>query len=382
MAVTQYGVNHPLAVKTWSKVLFVEGLKATKFNTFLGTSPRDMIQKKVELQKSAGDAITIGMRAQFASAGVNGDSTLEGNEEALQTYNDKLLVDQLRNASRTGGRMSQQRVPFEIRQESMEGLADWFTDRLDGSFFNQIGGATTTVVGANTAVVPYDIRYTGNNAPIAPTASLLLLGNQGNSGADTTEASLSATTTESFTLQDIDRCVAKAKTLSPMLRPIRTKGGDDKYVMFLHPNTVYQLRKGTAAGQYVDIQKAAMTGGQIEKNPLYTGALGEYNNTILHESARVPPAQAAQAAGNTINGGSTGFNGANTVFRNIFCGAQAAGFAIGGDGRENMVDWVEELFDYGNQLGVAAGLIFGLKKFIYNARDWATIVVSSYAPAP
>ena len=35
-----------------------------------------------------------------------------------------------------------------------------------------------------------------------------------------------------------------------------------------------------------------------------------------------------------------------------------------------------------NQLGVSAGLIFGLKKMVFNSKDFATIVVSSYAPAP
>jgi hypothetical protein len=51
-------------------------------------------------------------------------------------------------------------------------------------------------------------------------------------------------------------------------------------------------------------------------------------------------------------------------------------------GRENGPDrftWVEELFDYENELGVAAGSIFGLKKTQFNAQDFATITCSSYA---
>jgi hypothetical protein len=37
---------------------------------------------------------------------------------------------------------------------------------------------------------------------------------------------------------------------------------------------------------------------------------------------------------------------------------------------------------YGNQLGVAGGLIFGIKKAIFNSVDFATISISSYSPAP
>ncbi|KKK78727.1 hypothetical protein LCGC14_2840640, partial [marine sediment metagenome] len=43
--------------------------------------------------------------------------------------------------------------------------------------------------------------------------------------------------------------------------------------------------------------------------------------------------------------------------------------------------WVEELFDYENQLGVAAGQISGLKKSIFNSNDFGTIVMTGYAPA-
>lgn len=39
----------------------------------------------------------------------------------------------------------------------------------------------------------------------------------------------------------------------------------------------------------------------------------------------------------------------------------------------------EELFDYENQLGVSAGLIWGLKKTTFNGADFATVVLSSYA---
>lgn len=39
-------------------------------------------------------------------------------------------------------------------------------------------------------------------------------------------------------------------------------------------------------------------------------------------------------------------------------------------------------FNYGNELGVAAGLIFGIKKSVFNSADFGTIVISSYSPDP
>jgi len=35
-----------------------------------------------------------------------------------------------------------------------------------------------------------------------------------------------------------------------------------------------------------------------------------------------------------------------------------------------------------NQLGVAGGLIFGMKKTRFNSKDFSTIVISSYSPDP
>jgi len=45
------------------------------------------------------------------------------------------------------------------------------------------------------------------------------------------------------------------------------------------------------------------------------------------------------------------------------------------------MEWVEEKFDYGNQLGVAAGMIFGMKKTVFNSKDFGTIVMATSAAA-
>ena len=98
MAALSYGVNDPLAVKLWSKKLAVEALKETYFGRFTGEDSSRLIQIKTESSKGAGDKITVGLRMQLNGAGVSGDGTLEGNEEALVTYSDAIVLDQLRHA--------------------------------------------------------------------------------------------------------------------------------------------------------------------------------------------------------------------------------------------------------------------------------------------
>jgi hypothetical protein len=42
--------------------------------------------------KTEGDRVRIFLRSQLTGAGVQGDGTLEGNEEALSIFNDYRLV--------------------------------------------------------------------------------------------------------------------------------------------------------------------------------------------------------------------------------------------------------------------------------------------------
>lgn len=349
MATTEYAVNHPSAVKLWSEKLFREALKETWMSKFMGKGSDSMIQTLNNTQKGAGDRITVSLRMQLSGDGVEGDNTLEGNEEALTTYTDNILINQLRHAVRSNGKMSEQRVPWDTREDAMMGLRDWWAGRFDTALFNQLTG--------NTAVT--DTKYTGHNATVAPDAAHIMYPEAQSSDAGVASKSASA----SMKLTWIDYAVEKIKTSSPLVRPIRVKG-ESKFVMFLHPYQVTSLRTSTTTGQWLDIQKAAMQGGQISDNPIYTGALGEYNGVILHESTRVP----------LVLSGSTG-----GVYRSVICGAQAGTLAFGQNfGGADGQKWREETFDYGNQLGVSAGMIWGAKKTLFNSADFGTIVVPTW----
>jgi N4-gp56 family major capsid protein len=360
VATTNYGTNNPLAVKLWSKMLSVEALKATWIYKFIGDGQSAMIQMKDETSKSAGDQITYGLRMQLTGNGTLGDGTLEGNEEALTTYSDALVINQLRHAVRSQGRMSQQRVPFSVRDEALGGLRDWWADRLDWWGFNQLCGNIGPAA-APVTLTTSDTRWTGLQATIAPDANHYT--NAQGGANDTT-----LTSTNVFSLTMIDKAIERAKTLTPAIRPIMVSG-KKFYVAWLHPYQVTDLRTSTATGQWLDIQKAAMTGGLVDANPIFDGSLGVYNGCILHEDYRVTQGY------NT----STGNPAITTVRRAVFCGAQAGMIGFGRDNAVNKFTWVEELFDYENQLGVSAGLIAGLKKTTFNSADFATIVMSSYA---
>lgn len=355
MAATDYGVNAPEAVKLWSKSLAREALKKAYVGTFIGENQDSVIQEKTEAKKNPGDRVTITLRMQLNGDGVTEGQTLEGNEESLTTYTDNLFINEMAHAVRSRSKISRQRVPWSVREEARDGLADWFAGRLDTWFFNQICG--------NTAVS--DTRYTGLNTILAPSSNNII-----RAGALTTDQAVNADSTKTFDLTLIDKAVNKAKIMTPVMRPIKV-GGKAKYVMFLHPNQVRDLRTSTATGQWLDIQKAALSGGSGDASPIYTGALGEYNGVVLHEAVRV------------TNGVHSTTSAAQTSTRRaVLCGAQAAAIGFGqGMGFEQW-QWVEDEFDYEREFGVSAQTVGGLKKLQFNSQDFSTIVVSTYAIDP
>lgn len=353
MAVTSFATGDALAVKLWSKKVSVEALKQTWVYKFMGKDDNSVIQVFDDTNKGPGDRIRVPLRRLLSANGVQGDNTLEGQEERITYYSDDIFINQLRHGVREGGRFSRQLVPFDVREHARLSLQDWWADRIDTWFFNQIAGNVNQT----------DTRYTGNQTAIAADADHNIY-----AGAATTDASVSNSATYKFTLTLLDVAVEKAKTLAVPIRPVMA-GGEGKYVAFLHWNQVTDMRTNTATGQWFDIQKAAMMGGQVSRNPIYTGALGEYNGVVLHGSARVPQFSAGNAL--SADGGRIA----------VLCGAQAAGAAFGRGSAPERYEWVEEYFDYENQFGVAAGCISGLKKMVFNGSDFATITMRTWGQA-
>lgn len=362
MGYTSYPVNDALAVKLWARTLEHEALKYTDIGPLIGTGPNSIIQHKTQTQKGPGDQITFGIRMQLNGAGFSENDVAEGNGEQLTTYNDALLINELGHVVGVKSRFTidAQRVPFNLREEARDGLADWWAKRYSVSFFNQVCGYTPQT----------DVRYTGLNAVIAPSATRIIRQN-GKASDDLLVAG------DEFTLDMLDDAKLQATTATPPLRPVKVGSGDrmrrdynttltDKYVVMLHPTQIRQIRRNTSSGQWFDIERAAMQGGKVTNNPIYTGAMGEYNGCIIRSAIDV------------TNGVSAVGADVPTVKRGVFLGGQAAMIAFGQDNGPTKYRWNEELFDHKRKLEVSAWSIHGIKKTRYNSVDYGVFVLASY----
>ncbi|AQX28411.1 MULTISPECIES: N4-gp56 family major capsid protein [unclassified Bartonella] len=373
MAVTSIGINDPIAVRTWSKLLNQEVSKAISIAPLIGKDSNSIIQLKDETNKANGDSISFGLRVQLYGDGVSEGQALEGKEEALQFLNDRLVINELSHAVRVKneGTIDQQRILHNLRTEAKNGLVDWYADRLSMMFFIQVCGYTAKTINFEGRTITLKPVHYGFNPPTEPTAKRILRPGERKKDSDLKAEDV-------FTFKLIDKAVERAKLANPKIRPVRVNG-ENVYVLYLHPTQVTQLRTNTQPGQWLDITKAIYSGSRM-KNPIYNGSLGMYNGVILREAEHVTEGV------NAGSGDDSNDTAVPNVRRAVLLGAQSAVIAFGKDRGATRYKLVEELFDYEREFGVAAKTIIGMKKTCFqlpskdvqSAQDFGTIVISTY----
>lgn len=365
MAVTQFSVNNPLAMQAWAKKLMVEAVSTTDIAALIGEKHNNFIQEITDLKKQAGDRVTFGLRCKLGGTGVTEHETLEGNEEALSTMADNVIINELAHAARVRaiGTIDAQRVPFNLRDEATAALQDWYKERINMMVFLHLCGYSAKKMLMDGREILLTPKHWGFNEVLKPSSERVMRPNGKKEDESLKEG-------DEFNLTLIDQAVERAKTSN--LRRVRV-GSDDVFVLYLHPSQVTSLRTNTQSGQWLDIQKAAYSGSR-GKNPIFDGSLGMYNGVILRESNFIT--EGVSSKGERVE----------NVRRAVLLGAQAGMIAFGGAGGVTRAKLVEEFFDYRRELGIAAKTLIGFKKTSFSStngrfgnQDFATLCLPTYA---
>ena len=281
---TVIGVNDPQAVKKWSTALGVAVNKASYFAKKMmgmGKDSRLPIQRMDDLESDAGDEVAYDLLMPMNMEPVVGDETLDGKEQPLKYYTDKLRIDQVRGGADLGSRMTRKRTLRNIRTDAKRVMTDWWKRLYDELFFIYLSGARGTQTGY---IWPVNSAFFAVNPITAPDSAHMMYG-----GVATSKASM--VNTDAFDLRLIDRAVAKAETMGGdgtdeiSMLPLEIDG-EERYVALMHTFQFDAMKSNTATGQWLDIQKAAAA-AQGAKNPIFTGAEGMYADTILHKHRNV-----------------------------------------------------------------------------------------------
>ncbi|WP_017757597.1 N4-gp56 family major capsid protein [Pseudacidovorax intermedius] len=370
---TLIGVNDPQAVKKWSSLMAVAINKASYWaKKFIGEGKdaRLPIQRIDDLESGAGDEVTVDLLMPMNMEPLVGDQTLDGKEQPLKYFTDRLRIDQVRGGADLGSRMTKKRTLRNLRSDAKRAHTDWWKRLMDELYFIYLSGSRGTGGGF---IWSANNPFFQVNPLTAPDVMHQMYG-----GSATSKASLAATDT--MKLRIIDKAVAKAETMGGdgtdelSMIPISIEGGDH-YVALMHTFQADSLRQDAGTGGWLDIQKAAAA-AEGAKNPIFTGAMGMYNDVILHKHR------------NVIRFSDYGAGANLPAARALFLGSQAALVAYGDNESGTRYRWTEESKDHGNSVAVGTHSILGVKKATYKSkdgqtqRDFGVVAMDTYCADP
>jgi N4-gp56 family major capsid protein len=319
-----FTTSDALTSQTWAKKWWIEAKTDSYFygHGFVGGGVDNIIVEFSELEQQQGYQHTYGQVRELVGAGVSGDSDMEGNEDTPDVYDDAITINQKRNAVRSAGKLSEQ-YPSDkaVRGWAEELLKRWMAALIDQDLFDALGTSATKSIWGGDA---------------------------------TTDITIEAG--DYFTTSLISKAVAYAKKATPTIVG-KTIGGSKKYVCVISPDQAFDMR--TRDASWAQAQREVKQQG--DSNPIFTDALGQWNNTIIHEHQRVAIA--------TVWGSALNLNGAAALFMGIQAGAIAYA---------KKKIWNEKTFDYGNKVGFCIGAIYGVSKSVFNSADNAVVSIRTY----
>lgn len=372
---TNIGVNDPQAVKRWSTNLAASVVKSAYFTRKFMGNGKDAklpIQCLTDLEGDASDEVTVDLLMPMNMEPVISDQTLDGREQPLKYYTDKLRIDQVRGGVDLGGRMTRKRTLRDLRADAKRAATDWWKRLFDELLFIYLSGMQPA--DDSGTVWKKNNPFFSINGLTAPDSMHQMYGNDATSKA-------SIATDDGMDLRLIDRAVAKAETMGGdgsdelSMVPVEIDGEEGNYVALIHTFQFDSLKSNTATGQWLDIQKAATT-AQGTKNPIFSGAEGIYNGTIIHKHR------------NVLRGADAGAGGNLPWARGLFLGSQAGLLAFGLRGTGLRFGWTEEMRDHENSVAIGTNTIVGAKKATYKSkdnsvqRDFGVIAMDTYCKDP
>lgn len=349
------GVN-PIRVQ--EKLISTIAERENVFSSLIGEGKESVIQILTDLRKNPGDTIKVNLRGKLSGEGVDGDGTLEGNEEAMSFFQDTCLIDQKRHAIRLAGQMTEQRSAINLRKEAGPALGTWGAEWLTEMITYYLSGAR----GVRTGELILPTTWTGfaSNALQAPDSDHILY-----AGSAGTKAGMAGTDKMTVALLDkVRRQIALLINVSggAAMRPIRVKG-KPYFVCVLTPEQRYDLEQDTVF--MATLQQAAERG---DTNDLFTGSLGTWRNLVLYEN---PTGVLFDDYG----------SGSVKAARALVLGAQAGVMAFGNSGGTDAGagrwKYIEKNFDYENQAGFAVETILGVKKLQLNSKDFGVFALDT-----
>lgn len=371
MSLTNFSLLTTEQLTMWKRDIWKAARNKTFLNSFMGEDNNSMVQRITELKQSEkGARAVITLVADAEGDGVVGDNTLEGNEEALRSYDQVIQIDQMRHAHRSTGRMAEQRSVVNFRKEAKDVLAYWLADRWDQLGFLTLSGIAYTYKcdgSTRTGSQFPDLTFAADVT--APSTNRYFVWDATGFGVNTANSQLTTADTPSWKML----VAMKAKAVNSYIRPIRMDGGVEVYNVFMCPDGIAKLKQDS---DFLLAWRHSQERGA--SNPIFKGTAQGAAGGFYIDGLHIMEFRHVFNTAGAASGSKWGSGGTVDGQRVILAGAQALGFADIG-----MPSWVEKEFDYENSPGISVGKICGMKKPVFRSfvtgtnEDFGVIVVDT-----
>lgn len=324
-----------LTPNQWDDKFFTDYVRESRFKKYMGTDENSIIQLKEDLTKKKGDRITIALVNELKGAGVTGNATLEGNEEALGSRSHQIAVAPLRHAVAVT-EWDEQKSAIDLRNAGKAVLKMWMMTKMRDAIITALGSING---------VPYaTANATQRNEWLVDNSDRVLFGaaKSNNTAVHATSLANVDNTADKLTPGALSLMKRMAQTATPKIRPIRLSEDEEWFVVFCGTRSFRDLASNAVMTQ---ANRDARTRGT--DNPLFTGGALIWDGMIIREIPEIATIVGAGAAGIDVE----------PVY---LCGAQALGIAWA-----QRTKTVTDVRDYGYVHGVAMSEMRGIDKLTF-----------------
>lgn len=327
-----------LTPQQWDDDFFKAYVRDNRFKRYMGTDENSIIQLKEDLSKKKGDKVTFALVNELTNSGVTGNTTLEGNEESLDSRSHPLTVAPLRHAVAITD-WDEQKSAIDLRNAGKTMLKMWAMTQMRDGIISALASINGVAYGSASEAQ--------KDAWLVDNADRVLFGAaKSNNSSNDHSASLANidNTNDKLTPAAISLMKRIAQTASPKIRPIRLNEDEEWYVMFAAPRAFRDLANNTTMTQ---ANRDARQRGL--DNPLFTGGALVWDGVIVREIPEI--AALASVGASSID--------VDPVY---LVGAQALGI-----GWAQRTKSTTQVSDYDFRHGVGISEIRGIEKMTFGS---------------
>jgi N4-gp56 family major capsid protein len=357
-----------LEKQKWINAYFAEYVRESGFAGYMGKAATSIIVAKMDLQEEAGKTINIPLITRLKGAGVTGNGTLDGNEEALGSYNCAISIDWRRNAVRVP-KSTSYKTEIDLLNAARDMLKMWEAEQIKTDIIKALASVVTT---ADTTVNLDASAAADRNAFAAANADRILFGSAVSNYSATFATGLLNvdTTADKCTASMMSLAKRMAKLADPHIRPYKSSVGQEYFVAFHGSRTFRDLKADPVMTQANRDARPR----DVENNPLFQDGDLIYDGVLHREVPEIDSAPGIGSGTFNLNGQGAAACDVRPVF---LCGQQSVGVAWG----QQPTPRTDNLKDYQFRPGVAIEELLGVKKLAFNGKPQGIVTVYAAAAA-